>query len=245
MWRWYAIFCIAWAIFYALGIGFGIFLLTISEPPGFAALESDELLLVGLFFGLFALLALAYAAAPLLPRRPWAWVYGIVLIAFSCLGGCFFVGVPLLVFWVRPENREYFGHLPRRVAIALDPALAPASPAITSAMGGDRPPVWPWYVAFCAASALLFLAIGAVGLLSFFDPELAGDPVEDAAMTVFGFLLFPFFAVAPFFPRRPWSWTYGMAVIIAGMLACCTLPAAIPLLVIWLKPETKAAFGRR
>jgi hypothetical protein len=29
------------------------------------------------------------------------------------------------------------------------------------------------------------------------------------------------------------------------MLTCCTLPAAIPILIAWLKPETKAAFGRR
>jgi hypothetical protein len=44
-------------------------------------------------------------------------------------------------------------------------------------------------------------------------------------------------------PYKPWGWTVGLLVIGAGLASCMVL-FAIPLLVFWLKPETKAAFGR-
>lgn len=56
------------------------------------------------FFGL------AYLVSLLLPRRPWAWIYDLVVI---CLGftGCFTLpfSVALLIFWIRPEAKGWFG----------------------------------------------------------------------------------------------------------------------------------------
>jgi hypothetical protein len=51
------------------------------------------------------------------------------------------------------------------------------------------------------------------------------------------------FVVGAFVPYKPWGWTVGLIVLCLG-LSSCTAIAAIPLLIYWMKPETKAAFGR-
>jgi hypothetical protein len=45
-------------------------------------------------------------------------------------------------------------------------------------------------------------------------------------------------------PRRPWAWIFGLVLICIGLTSLCCLPVAIPLLLSWLKPETKSYFGR-
>jgi hypothetical protein len=52
-------------------------------------------------------------------------------------------------------------------------------------------------------------------------------------------------SAAPFLlPARPWVWIYDLVVICLGMTSACFLPATIPLLIFWIKPEVKAYFGR-
>jgi hypothetical protein len=49
----------------------------------------------------------------------------------------------------------------------------------------------------------------------------------------------------PFFLKpRPWVWVYDLVLICLGMTSACFLPACIPLLIFWLKPETKNYFHR-
>ena len=54
--------------------------------------------------------AIAYLASLFFPRRPWSWVYDLVVI---CLGftGCLTLpfSVALLVFWIRPDVKAWFG----------------------------------------------------------------------------------------------------------------------------------------
>ncbi|MGB7159266.1 MAG: hypothetical protein WBD40_14450 [Tepidisphaeraceae bacterium] len=52
------------------------------------------------------------------------------------------------------------------------------------------------------------------------------------------------FGVAPFLPRRPWVWIYDLVLICLGLTSICCMPATIPLLIFWLKPEAKAWFGK-
>jgi len=65
-------------------------------------------LLVGA--GACVLFAIAYSLSLFFPRRPWAWVCDLVVI---CLGftGCFTLpfSVALLIFWIRPEAKSWFG----------------------------------------------------------------------------------------------------------------------------------------
>lgn len=109
VWKWYVAFCIVMAVMWLglviLGLGF------ISTGPPNTEMSPQEAKVMGLIFvGLGVALAAPYVAAPFLPRRRWAWVVGIVLIVFSMSGTCCLpAAVPLLVFWVRPENKAFFG----------------------------------------------------------------------------------------------------------------------------------------
>jgi hypothetical protein len=62
-----------------------------------------------LFAGIGIPLAAAYAIGPVLPRRPWAWVYGLVLIGIGLSGAlCIPAAAPLLIFWIKPEVKEAY-----------------------------------------------------------------------------------------------------------------------------------------
>ena len=49
--------------------------------------------------------------------------------------------------------------------------------------------------------------------------------------------------IALFAGRKPWVHTLGTVVIALGMLNFCCLPVLIPLLIVWMKPETRRWFG--
>jgi hypothetical protein len=114
----------------------------------------------------------------------------------------------------------------------------------------SKPPVWRWYVAYCSGMVALYLVVAACGVIM-----LVVDPVEldmeamlakllGAFNLGFGILLVGLFGAAPFLPPKPWTWIYGIVAIGIGLSGLCCLPAAVPLLIYWLKPETKAYFGR-
>jgi hypothetical protein len=45
-----------------------------------------------------------------LPRRPWAWIYHLVLIGLGLTDPCFFFPcIFLMVFWLKAPTRTYFG----------------------------------------------------------------------------------------------------------------------------------------
>ena len=114
-----------------------------------------------------------------------------------------------------------------------------------------KPTVWTWYVVYCVAMAILYLFVIGAGI--FF---LLADPVwlEEDAMLLrvegalflgLGLVLMVIFAIAPFLPKKPWVWIYGIVLIGLGMTSACCLPATIPLLIFWIKPETQQFFGRK
>ncbi len=43
---------------------------------------------------------------------------------------------------------------------------------------------------------------------------------------------------------RPWVWTYDLIIIALGVTSPCFLPACIPLIIFWSKPETRSYFGK-
>jgi hypothetical protein len=110
------------------------------------------------------------------------------------------------------------------------------------------PPVWKWYVAYCALMALVFLAVAIMGVVFFFvDPvELEMSSSEATLMSVtffvFGLVLLIPFAVAPFLPHRKSTWIIGIVLICIGMTSTCCLPISIPLLIFWIKSENKVYF---
>lgn len=102
--------------------------------------------------------------------------------------------------------------------------------------------------------AAIYLGCVVLGaLLIHFREEIAGWPPKDEPWTILvyglvlvavGAPLLAAYAAGLFLPPRPWSWVAHLVLIAIGLTSCCTMPAAIPLLVAWLKPDLRAWFGR-
>ncbi len=107
-----------------------------------------------------------------------------------------------------------------------------------------------WYRVYCAALALLYLLFMGLGIaLTILRPESSGSSAAENVLlgtiyTILGAFFALVFIVALFLPRKPYNWIVGIVMIAFGMTSCCFLPATIPLLIFWVKPETKAFFGR-
>jgi len=111
------------------------------------------------------------------------------------------------------------------------------------------PQVVTWFKVYAAGLGLLYLVV-AVGSLAFFfappDPEM-----PESFQFVFGAVMLlmclglAILCFIPFFPQpKPWVWTYDLVLICLGMTGC-TFVFCVPLLIYWLKPETKRYFGKR
>jgi hypothetical protein len=129
------------------------------------------------------------------------------------------------------------------------PQLATAQPAY-----GHKPGVITWYHVYCVAMALLYvLCIGIGIVLLVFAPDMAEeDPTIDdpiffqimgGMFIMISLALVVLFGIAPFLPRKKWVWIYGFVPICLGLTSACTMIACIPLLIFWLKAETKAYFS--
>src|SRR4051794_26878315 len=89
VWPWYITYCVLMAFMYlaaTLLMGFGS--VAILADRG----DADDKTFATIFMAIFAVVCLGllalYAAGPLLPKRPWAWVYGIVLISLGMTSIC-------------------------------------------------------------------------------------------------------------------------------------------------------------
>ncbi|MGH9459679.1 MAG: hypothetical protein ACRD1X_00530 [Vicinamibacteria bacterium] len=114
------------------------------------------------------------------------------------------------------------------------------------------PPVVFWYRMYAGAMGLLYAAVTVGGVaMIFFRNELFDETTTVGEILTTGIIFVavgaPFlviFALGTFIPPRPWAWIVGILLIGVGMTSCCCLPASLPLLVFWLKPEAQAYFGR-
>ncbi|HEX9930698.1 MAG TPA: zinc ribbon domain-containing protein [Pyrinomonadaceae bacterium] len=110
--------------------------------------------------------------------------------------------------------------------------------------------VFFWYRIYAAMMALLYAGVAALGIfIVFFAPasnkrDEADPMLVGGIYAVIGVIFFLPFAAALVLPKKPWTWIYHIVLICIGMTSCCLLPFTIPLLINWLKPETKAFFGR-
>ena len=117
----------------------------------------------------------------------------------------------------------------------------------------ERPGVWPWFVAYAILMALLYLALAgfgvtvlAVGPDQFADRETGAEEWVGIAIALIavGLVLGLAHAIAPFLPHRPGAWIYDLVLIALGLGSMCLWPMTIPLLIFWIKPESKRWFGR-
>ena len=113
----------------------------------------------------------------------------------------------------------------------------------------ETPPVYKWFVVYCILMAFVYLMATLMGIVFIFiEPHGEMSPTEAKIMGpvvfILGLVFFVPFLSAPFLPRKPWVWVFGLVLICIGLTSTCCLPASIPLLIFWLKPEMKAFYGR-
>lgn len=113
-----------------------------------------------------------------------------------------------------------------------------------------QPAVMTWYKAYCVLMALLYLMIVVAGIFLIIvapsDRDMSAEEAQlmGGIMFVTGIALAIPFLIGVFLPRKPWAWVFGLVLICIGLTSVCCLPATIPLLIHWIKPETKLYFGR-
>lgn len=123
-------------------------------------------------------------------------------------------------------------------------------PEARAAIRPPTPGVWPWFIIYCVAMALVYLAVAALfGAMPFFaeakdDDERMGLMVVGGLIAVVCLAMMVLFALGPVLPKRPWVWIYNIVLIGLGMTSVCTMAASIPLLIFWLRPETRRFYGR-
>jgi hypothetical protein len=109
----YRLYCVVMIFLNLCLIGAGIFMI-ISSVPGYyhaGAPANPRATLVGWFFiGMGIVLGVPFIMGLVLPRRPWTWVFGVVLMV--CGMTSLFIlpfAAVLMYFWFRPETQAYFG----------------------------------------------------------------------------------------------------------------------------------------
>lgn len=64
-----------------------------------------------LFFLVAAALVVLYGVATFMPRKPWAWTLGLIVIALGCPSVTVVVCLPLLFAWLKPNVKAAFCRL--------------------------------------------------------------------------------------------------------------------------------------
>ncbi len=106
VWICYVVYTVAMTLLGLIVAGIGLFVMLIPPDevygPRPSTLEMALLLVVGVA------MTAGFGAAPFLPRKPWSWVYHLVLIILG-MPGCFLPAcVALTVFWVKPKTMAWF-----------------------------------------------------------------------------------------------------------------------------------------
>jgi hypothetical protein len=105
-----------------------------------------------------------------------------------------------------------------------------------------RPATILWFRVYAIASALAVTAF--LFVWQFLTPA-GGRTTALEWLGVFA-LCSPFlliYGIGAFVPYKPWGWTYALVLIGLGMLGCLA-PFSVVLVILWTRPEVKAAFGR-
>ena len=113
----------------------------------------------------------------------------------------------------------------------------------------QAPSVVKWVKIYEVVFALVYLMLVAVGIAYLLGsvsskPDEPPPGVMGAIYLVIGVPLAALFGIAPFTKPTAGTWVLHIVCIAIGLTSCLCMPAAIPLLIFWLKPETKAHFGR-
>ena len=94
-----------------LVVGIGIALIV-------APLSAEDLdgmppdLMGGIYLAMGIVFTIPFLIALFLPRKPWTWIYHIVMICLGMTGCTLVFSIPLLIFWLKPDVKGYYGRSP-------------------------------------------------------------------------------------------------------------------------------------
>jgi len=122
-------------------------------------------------------------------------------------------------------------------------------------MASPAPRVVFWFRVYCGFMTAVYALLGlaSIGLIVFSAEIAASDKDEMPRafvlayaifLVVLGLALAAAFAAPFFLAPKPWVWIYDLVLIAVGLTSCACWPITIPLLIHWIKPETKEYFGR-
>lgn len=114
---WYRIYAVGlFVLYFLISVGFGFVWYVIPMD----VIQASDPALPEIFYrayfvflvGMSFILAGAFAVSFFLKNQPWTWIYHLILI---CLGFsspcCLPASIPLLIFWIRDDCRQYFGRI--------------------------------------------------------------------------------------------------------------------------------------
>lgn len=110
--------------------------------------------------------------------------------------------------------------------------------------------VYFWFRIYAGVMALLCLPVIGLGVVlislagTFESRDPEGDIAAGLIFSVGGAAFAVFYAFGAFLRRNPRGWFIGKTLIFFGLPVCLLLPATIPLLMAWSKPDSKVYFGR-
>ncbi|GAB5402296.1 MAG: hypothetical protein Aurels2KO_05270 [Aureliella sp.] len=129
------------------------------------------------------------------------------------------------------------------------PNLAPQDAQVHYDVPAGTPKVWIWYKVYCGFMTLLYLMCFIVGIFLLLSAnEIASveptDPplvikIQGIVLGAIGVTFTTLFGTGLFLRPSKVAWYVGFATIGIGMTSACCLPATIPLLIFWLKQETR------
>ena len=117
----------------------------------------------------------------------------------------------------------------------------------------ERPGVIRWFngYAVCMAIVYALCVIAGVVFLTLSEETLRAEGtdvmevrIQGVALLVVGIPLMLVFAAGPLAPRRNWVWIFHIVLMGIGLTSVCCLPATIPLLIAYIKPEVKTWFEK-
>ncbi|MDF1825150.1 MAG: hypothetical protein P1U68_10940 [Verrucomicrobiales bacterium] len=105
---WFRFYAACLALSYLFLAGVGVIFLT--HPPADLEMSPTEGAFLGsIFIAMGLLFFIAVLPAFFLPRRGWAWIYGLVLIVFGLTSLLYIpLSLPILIFWLRDPVKNWF-----------------------------------------------------------------------------------------------------------------------------------------
>ena len=101
---------VIWFKIYAGFLSF-IYLITLIISPFLLVSNDEELVFTGILLLILSIPFIVICALPIfLPRKPWVWIYSLIIIGLGMTGCCLPACIPILIFWIKPEVKRYYGY---------------------------------------------------------------------------------------------------------------------------------------